>query len=181
MKVTKMITRAGVTAALYVCLTLIFMLTSFSTSAIQLRPSEALMILPLLMWESVPGLWIGCMIANLIYGNVIDVFFGSLATLLAALMTYGIGRLTKNTPLRLALGLIPPIVVNALMVPLTFTVFIGNGAVYWFEVLNVLIGEAGVVIALGIPLYFGLRPVLARLNGSRGKIEPPPDEEKEST
>ena len=165
MKYTKFITRAGATAALYVCLTFIFSLTSFSTQAIQFRPSEALMILPLLMWESVPGLWIGCMLANIIGGNPIDIFFGSFATLVAALLTYVVGRLVKNTPLRLILGVIPPIVVNALLVPMTFTIFIGEPAVYWFEVINVLIGEAGVVLAVGIPLYFGIRPLVARLNG----------------
>lgn len=169
MKFTKSITRAAVVAALYIVLTFVFSLTSFSTQAIQFRPSEALMILPLLMWEAVPGLWIGCMLANIMGGSVLDIFFGSFATLLAAAMTWGIGRLVKNTPLRLTLGVIPPVVVNTLLVPMTFTIFIGLPAVYWIEALNVLIGEAVVVIAIGIPLYFGLRPVVARLYGAHPK------------
>lgn len=157
MKTTRFITRAGVIAALYVILTLLFYLTSFSTATVQFRISEALMVLPLFMAEAIPGLWIGCLLANVIGGSVVDIFFGSLATLIAATLTYICGRLFKRAVLRLTIGAVPPIVVNALMVPLTFTVFVGNAVVYWAEVLNVLVGQAAVVCALGVPLYFGVK------------------------
>lgn len=162
MKYTKSITRAAVVAALYIALTFISPI-SFGTQFIQCRPSEALMILPLFMWEAIPALWIGCMIANIMGGSVIDVFFGSFATLLAAAAVWAIGKAVKKTAPRIALGVVPPILINAFLVPMTFTIFIGEAYAYWMQVLWVFIGEAAVVIALGIPLYFGVRPVFMRL------------------
>ena len=86
---TRAIARAGVIAALYVVLTMIFQPISFSmNSPIQFRISEALTLLPILTADAVPGLFIGCLLANWLGGGVwFDVVLGSIATLLAALCT----------------------------------------------------------------------------------------------
>ena len=86
---TRAIARAGVIAALYVVLTMIFQPISFSmNSPIQFRISEALTLLPILTADAVPGLFIGCLLGNWLGGGVwFDVVLGSIATLLAALCT----------------------------------------------------------------------------------------------
>ena len=91
---TKRLCRAGVIAALYVAMTYAFGAIAYDASIVEIRPAEALTILPLFFPEAVPALWIGCMLANL--GSqfiAYDVPLGGLATLIAALCTYGTGRL----------------------------------------------------------------------------------------
>ncbi len=93
---TKRLCRAGVIAALYVALTYAFGAIAYS-GFLEIRPAEALTILPLFFPEAVPALWIGCMLANLGSQFIMyDVPLGGLATLVAALCTYGVGRLIKN-------------------------------------------------------------------------------------
>ena len=83
---TRSIVRAGLIAAIYVVLTLIFQPISFG--AIQFRIAEALTLMPILTLDAVPGLFVGCLLANLLGGGVwFDVVLGSIATLLAALCT----------------------------------------------------------------------------------------------
>ena len=87
----KVICRAGVIAALYAVLTIY--LGSIAYGPLQIRPAEALTLLPLLYAESIPALFVGCLIANLLspYG-VPDRVVGSLVTLIAACLTYVIPR-----------------------------------------------------------------------------------------
>ena len=86
------LTRAGMIAALYIVLTMIFQPISFGP--VQFRISEALTILPALTVDAVPGLFIGCVLANLLgHGVWFDVLFGSLATLIAAIFAYKWRRL----------------------------------------------------------------------------------------
>ena len=81
------LTTAVMIAAMYVVLCLI--LRPFSYGEVQVRVAEALTILPYFTSAAIPGLFIGCIIANLLGGSIIlDVVFGSLATLLAAIFTY---------------------------------------------------------------------------------------------
>lgn len=76
-------------AALYVVLTYITNLLGLASGTIQVRFSEALCILPVFTPAAIPGLFIGCLISNLITGGIIwDIIFGSIATLLGALGTY---------------------------------------------------------------------------------------------
>ena len=97
---TKRICRAGIIAALYVALTYAFGAIAYN-GFVQIRPAEALTILPLFFPEAVPALWIGCMLANLGSPFIMyDVPIGGLATLVSALLTYGAGRLIKNHALR---------------------------------------------------------------------------------
>jgi uncharacterized membrane protein len=95
-----------VIAALYTALTVAFAPISYSN--IQFRVSESLTVLPILMPESIPALYIGAMIANIFGGfGMQDIIFGSLATLIAALGTYALRRIT-------VLALLCPVIVNAL-------------------------------------------------------------------
>ena len=103
------ITYGAVIAAVYVVLTVIFAPISFGP--MQVRIAEMLMILPLFTPAAVPGLFIGCIIANMLGGAIaLDVIFGSLATLIGAWGGYLLRRNRWLVP-------IPPILSNALIVP----------------------------------------------------------------
>lgn len=151
MKIAKVIARAGMIAALYTGLTYAFAFSSFATWTVQFRISEVLTILPLFWGEAVVGLWVGCLLGNLISAPL-DIAFGSSATLIASLLTFLIGRLLRRGNLRVILGAIPPVVVNALVVPLTFTVFADAPMAYPLQALFVFIGQLAVLAAGGVPL-----------------------------
>ena len=88
---TQSLTRGAIIAALYAALTLL--LAPISYGEVQIRIAEALTLLPVLMPEAVPALVIGCLIANILGGcTVLDIVYGSLATLLAALCTRALRR-----------------------------------------------------------------------------------------
>lgn len=134
---------SAIVAALYAALTLAFSAISFG--AVQLRVSEALTLLPVLLPQAVPGLAVGCLIANLLSGaNVYDVVFGTLATLTAALITR---RMRKNA----WLAALPPVICNAVIVGLVITYAYGVNAL-WLNILTVGAGQAVVCYALGVPL-----------------------------
>lgn len=105
-KRTKYIVKAGIIAAIYVVLTIV--LEPISFGPIQFRISEAMTVLPFFIPEAIPGLFIGCFFANFAGGSAIDIFFGSLTTLLAA-------YLTSKMPNKY-LATIPPILLNAFIV-----------------------------------------------------------------
>ncbi|MBR2258398.1 MAG: QueT transporter family protein [Blautia sp.] len=112
MKNTKvtLIAQAGMIAAVYVVLTLVF--SAISYSEIQVRISEALTILPYFTPAAIPGLFVGCIIANILGGSIaLDVVFGSLATLIGAIFTRILSKKNKY------LAPVPPILANALIVP----------------------------------------------------------------
>lgn len=105
------ICQAAMIAALYVVLTYAINAFNLASGAIQVRVSEALTILPFFTPAAIPGLVIGCFIANLSTGAVIlDVIFGTLATLLGALGTYALRKYKWLAPL-------PPIISNTIIVP----------------------------------------------------------------
>jgi len=109
-KNTIFITHAAAIAAIYVVLTLVF--APISYGEVQVRISEALTILPFFTPAAVPGLFIGCLIANFLGGSIIlDVVFGSIATLLGAIGTYLLRSNRWLAPL-------PPIISNTIIVPL---------------------------------------------------------------
>lgn len=110
-KNVKLITQAAIIAALYVVLTMIANALGLANYAIQVRFSEALCVLPFFTFAAVPGLSIGCLIANLLTGATIwDILFGSLATFLGAIGSYW---LRKN---RVLLTL-PPVLANTVIIP----------------------------------------------------------------
>lgn len=105
----KYIIKAGVIAAIYVVLTLMLGQTSYGP--IQFRISEALTISPFFEPAAIPGLFVGCLLANIFGGfGFMDIFFGSLTTLLAA-------YLTSKMPNKYV-AVLPPIILNALIIPL---------------------------------------------------------------
>ncbi len=111
---TRSLCLSGIIAALYAALTL--MLPPLSYGAWQCRLSEALTLLPLMLPQSVPGLFVGCLVANLLSPvGIWDVLFGSLATLLAAMGAYGL----RKRPL-LAAGC--PVISNGLIVGVMLSV-----------------------------------------------------------
>ena len=104
------IAQGAIIAAAYVVLTIAFV--PFSFKEIQIRVSEALTILPMFTSAAVPGLAVGCLLANILGGAVLaDVIFGTLATLIGAVGT----RIMRNR--RPVLAVIPPIVANMLIIP----------------------------------------------------------------
>lgn len=156
-KPTKMLTRAGVIAALYVVLT--FIVLPVASGAIQFRPSEALTVLPLLFAESVPALFVGCLLANLIAGAAVqDIVFGALISLLAAALTWGAGRLIKNRWAKVLAGGLFPVALNAFLLPLIWMWAYGAlEFAYFAQVGLLLLSQSAAVYALGIPLYFSLK------------------------
>ena len=100
MKKTRVLTQGALIAALYVVLTYISNLFGLASGVIQVRISEALTILPAFSFSAVPGLTVGCAVANLLTGAAPwDVVMGSFATLLGALGTYYLGRKKYAAPI----------------------------------------------------------------------------------
>ena len=142
------LTWAALIAALYVVLTFVANAAGLASGAIQVRLSEMLTIMPLLTWAAVPGLAIGCVLANFLTGCALwEIVFGSIATLLGALGTYYIGR---RKP---ALGPIFPIMSNALRVPLVLQYVYGLEGSYWYFMATVGAGEIISCGVLGWLLY----------------------------
>lgn len=148
-----LITQAAVIAAIYVVLTIFINAFNLASGNIQVRISEALCILPFFTPAAVPGLWIGCLLANLLTGATIyDIVFGSLATLIGAIGTY---LLRKHK----FLCTLPPVIANAIIIPLVLR--FGYGFVFmwhdkdWslpFYALTVGAGEVISICVLGTVL-----------------------------
>lgn len=143
---SRYLVRSACIAAVYVLMTVC--LTPFSWDLIQCRVSEALCVLPLFTSASIPGLFVGCVLANLLMGLPLpDVLFGSLATLLAALCTYGMRRhVTKF------LSPLPSVLFNAVIVAALLVHVYHIGQPYWLCVSYIAIGQAIACFGLGIPL-----------------------------
>lgn len=155
-----MICRAGIFAALYVALTMPF--GEFAFGPFQIRPSEALTLLPLFYAEAVPGLYVGCILANLFSQfGVYDIFLGSLATLLAAACTFAVGRLIKKSVPRVIIGGIFPVIFNAFIVPAVM-ILGGLPVAYWYQVLSFLLTESVWIYGLGFPLYFTVASLIRK-------------------
>ena len=149
---TSKICRAGVVASVYFVLTYFFQAISFGP--IQLRVAEALTVLPLFFFELAPALFIGCFLANFMSGfGVYDLFIGSFATLIASFLTYFIGKWLKNKYLRFFIGVIPPIVINALLIPLV--IYLSGGLEFTYFIQAVVIGaeQTLAIVPLGGFLY----------------------------
>lgn len=144
------IVQGAMIAALYVVLTMLANALGLSSYSIQIRFSEALCILPFFTPAAIPGLWIGCLIANLMTGAIIwDIIFGSLATLIGAVGTYFLRRNKFACTL-------PPVIANMVIVPFVLRYGYGLKTIYkgidWsipFNVVTVGIGEIISVCILG--------------------------------
>ncbi|MBE7037838.1 MAG: QueT transporter family protein [Ruminococcaceae bacterium] len=146
-KRVKFITQSAAIAAIYIVLTVFISAFGLANGAIQIRLSEALTILPYFSLSALPGLFIGCLISNLITGCAIwDVVFGSIATLIGAVFTY----LLKNKSKYLAP--IAPILSNSIIIPFVLIYVYGIKDAWWFLFLTVGIGEVISCGVLGIML-----------------------------
>lgn len=140
------LTRAGLIAALYAALCLVFNATSFGI--IQFRPAEALTVLPILFPEAIGGIFVGVLLANMVGGvGLVDIIFGSLISLVAAYLTW---YLRKSI-----LAYLPPIVLNAFLVSLYLHSFFNYP--YWISVLSIGISQTAVVLLIGYPMITYLR------------------------
>ncbi|NLJ81075.1 MAG: QueT transporter family protein [Firmicutes bacterium] len=135
--------RGGLIAALYVVLVFVFQFASFGP--IQLRIAEALTLLPMIFPEAIGGIYVGVILANILGGfGPWDILGGSLVSLLAAYLTYRY----KNTWIAYA----SPIVLNAFLVSLYLRFIFQLSHSYWFLVFSIGLGQAIVILGLGVPL-----------------------------
>lgn len=142
-------TQAAMIAAIYVVLTFVF--APFSFGEIQVRISEALTILPAFTPAAIPGLFIGCLIGNILGGAILpDIIFGSIATLLGAFFTYVLRKRAKY------LAPLPPILSNILIVPYVLRYGYAVPLPIPFLMLTVGIGEILSCGILGMILYCAL-------------------------
>lgn len=133
--------QGAVIAALYIVLTFVANALGLANYAVQVRFSEALTILPYFTSSSIPGLFIGCLLSNVLTGCAVpDIIFGSIATLIGAICTYLLRKKSKY------LAPIPPIVSNMIIVPIVLKYAYGIEPL-WFSVVTVTIGE---IISCGI-------------------------------
>ena len=174
---TSHVAEAGMIAAVYAATTLVtlLLLQGLAWGPVQFRISEALVVLAVFTPAAVPGLTIGCILANVaamaINGTgalgLLDVVFGSLATLIGALWCRKFAHKPK-------VALLGPVIANALIVPaylpillqglgfytIPFTTISLDGAyvpMYLFGLIATGLGEAVVVYVLGLPLIGALR------------------------
>ena len=152
---TVRLTRGAAIATLYVALTWLSAIFGLSSGVIQFRISEALCILPIFFPEAVLGLFIGCILANLLTGALIwDIVFGALATLLGAL---GARLLRKLPEAAKWFSTVPTVLANVLIVPPVLIYAYGVPDAWWFIALTVFIGEAVCAGIGGTALYYTLK------------------------
>lgn len=148
-RTTRMV-RGSLIAALYVVLTLVSSAFGLSSGVIQLRLSEALCILPFFCTEAIPGLFIGCLLANFLSSALpLDILFGSLATLLGAIGARALRRYRFLVPL-------PTVLANAAIIPPVLIYVYGVPDAFPFILLTVTLGEVLSVYVLGLPLLYTL-------------------------
>ena len=156
---TKKLCRAGVIAALYAVLTYAFAPVAFGP--IQIRPAEALCILPVFFAEAVPALYVGCLLANLTSPFLLyDMTVGASATLLGAIGTYLVGRYLKQRWVKVVLGGFSPVFFNTVIIPFVIVVLCGDASAgetvvgaYFTVALSIFLTETICVYGLGAPLY----------------------------
>ena len=151
-KETKILCLCAITAALYAALTIVT--APFAYGPIQFRIAEALCVLPYFIPQTAWGLFIGCLLSNIMSGNVFDILFGSLATLLAAGCTAYFGKKGKST----VLACLMPVFFNGIIIGAVITCayegrrFLDSVGLFALNALWVSIGEAAVMLLIGYPL-----------------------------
>lgn len=151
---------AAMIAALYVVLSFAINAFGLASGAIQVRVSEALTILPYFTPAAIPGLTIGCLLFNLLSGAaILDIIFGTIATLLGAVCSYFIGKMAKKVKQLKFLVPIPPILSNAFIVPWVLKTAYSLTDAYWYLFATVGIGEVISCGVLGMILLFALQPM----------------------
>lgn len=141
MRKTRKITQAAIIASLYVVLTFVANAMGLASGAIQIRLSEALTILPYFTPAAIPGLFVGCLLSNILVGGALfDIIFGSLATLIGAIGTYYLKKHKWLAP-------IPPVIANSLIIPFVLIYAYGIQDALPYLIFTVGVGE---VISAGV-------------------------------
>ena len=168
-KKTLFIAQAAVIAALYVVLTLAISVFNLASGAIQVRVSEALTILPYFTPAAIPGLFVGCILANLLTpGSLpLDAVFGSIATLLGALGTWAITKASLPDAAKKWTAPLPPILANMLIIPWVLRLVYAVPDGIPFLMLTVGIGEMISCGILGMILLYALNPKKMYIFGSQ--------------
>lgn len=150
-KKTLFLTKSAAIASLYVILTLLANAMGLANYSIQVRFSEALTILPVFLPAAIPGLFIGCLLSNILTGCIMwDIILGPIATLLGALGTYFLRKKPKW------IATLPPILSNTLIIPFILSyAYQFEGSLPYF-IFTVGIGEIISCGILGLILYSGL-------------------------
>lgn len=159
------LTTGAVVAALYVVLSAVFAPISFGQGSlfglpgVQFRVAEILTVLPALTSSAIPGLAIGCLLSNLLIGNLgpVDIVLGTTATLLAAIAARALRRHPPLVPLA-------PIVINALIVGSYLPFLLHIDMAIPLSIAVVAAGEAGVVYLLGLPMFYTLQRIDRRMD-----------------
>ena len=147
---------AAMITALYVVLTFLANSLGLASSAIQIRFSEALTVLPYFTPAAIPGLFAGCLLSNILTGCALpDIVFGSLATLIGAIFTRKIRKYKW-------LATVPPILANAVIVPFVLLYAYGIRPL-WLSFVTVTIGEMISCGVLGMILLFSLQKYASRI------------------
>ena len=148
---TKNIALNAIYISIYVVVT--YALKPFSYGAVQVRVSEALCILPLFDSLPIVSITIGCLIANALNGNAIDMVFGTLATFIGLFFTYVLRK--KN----FFVATSPTLISNAIIIPFVLKYGYGlSDIVVYVEALFILLGEALSVYLVG----YLIRPLLEK-------------------
>ena len=158
----RFLAEAGMIAAMYAALTMV--IAPLSYGPIQFRLSEAMTVLPVFTPAAIPGLTVGCLMANLLGlfsganpAGVWDLLLGPIATLLAAWAAYGLRRFTlKGLPFW---SLWPAVITNAFIVggELAMVYLDGSAAAFWLCAGEVAVGEAVTAVIGGGLLWYGLQ------------------------
>ena len=152
--------QGAVIAALYVVLTMLASFMGLSSGAIQVRFSEALTVLAWFTPAAIPGLFVGCILSNILSGGILpDVIFGSIATLIGAVLTY---LLRKKSPW---LAPVPPIVANTLIIPPVLKYFYALDDAVWYLYITVGIGEIISCGVLGMILFGAIKKKAPKIFG----------------
>ena len=159
-KKTTSLSICGIIAGLYFIICIAFYPLSYG--GIQVRFAEALTILPLFFGEAVWGVTIGCLISNFFSQGVLflDVVFGTLATLISAILTFIISKKIKNQKARYFIGAFPPVIINAVVVPFTFLALFELKELYFISMIQIFIGQAISIYIIGSFIYFPLKKIL---------------------
>lgn len=137
----------GIIAAAYAALSFVSSALGIAFGPVQFRLSEALCVLPIYTPSAIWGLTLGCVISNIASPlGIVDIVFGSAATLLAAVFSY----LLRNTKFRI-LPLMSPVICNAVIVGTELSLILGDVG-FFAAAAGVAVGEAVVILALGLPI-----------------------------
>lgn len=166
---TLSIVQAAMIASIYIALTLIAAGFDLASGAVQVRFSECLTVLPYYTPAAIPGLIIGCLLANFMTGSImLDVIFGTVATAIGAYASYYVARngFPEGRPFinRLLVSFCP-VIANSIIIPLVLTYGYGLPGGLIMQGISVGIGEVIACVIFGQILLAALHPVRGTLFG----------------